>query len=55
MHADSHNDRRRNRSPIRLRYIDIRWSWTAFETGAKSLGSIEYDARPFVRDRIAVA
>ena len=34
---------------------ESRCSRTLFETSAKSLGSIEYEARPFVRERMAVA
>ena len=37
------------------RQSDSRCSRTLLETRAKSLGSIEYEARPFVSERIAVA
>lgn len=37
------------------RHNESRCSRTLFETSAKSLGSIEYEARPFVRERMAVA
>ena len=37
------------------RHSESRCSRTLFETSAKSLGSIEYEARPFVRERMAVA
>ena len=36
-------------------HSERRCSRMLFDTSAKSLGSIEYEARPFVRERMAVA